>query len=183
MPDESVFGDDTNATPLSKLNVPQVTSNSGRDPLQAPVYSPDVPAPEKQVRFADPPEQQQPPRPLPPPPQQQQQRPQRRRYYRGPPPPHLQQFQQYPPPQHQYAHPQAPSPPLSSKNKLSGLVETYAHRVVVFLIVCLVLYWYGALVRFPYIGDATSTHMTVFGITTVGMLAASMFGIAEFLID
>jgi len=63
------------------------------------------------------------------------------------------------------------------------LVETYAHRVVVFLIVCLVLYWYGALVRFPYIGDATSTHMTVFGITTVGMLAASMFGIAEFLID
>jgi len=55
--------------------------------------------------------------------------------------------------------------------------------VVVFLIVCLVLYWYGALVRFPYIGDATSTHMTVFGITTVGMLAASMFGIAEFLID
>jgi len=187
MPDESVFGDDTNATPLSKLNVPQVTSNSGRDPLQAPVYSPDVPVPEKQVRFADPPEQQHQQRPQPPrpPPPQQQQQP-RQRYYRHPPPPqqpphHLQQFQQYPPPSHpqQQQYPHHPS----SKHKLAGLVDKYARRVAVFLIVCLVLYWYGALVRFPYIGDATSTHMTVFGITTVGLRAGSLFGIAEFFID
>jgi len=54
---------------------------------------------------------------------------------------------------------------------------------MVFVIVCLVLYWYGALIRFPYIGNATSTQMTVFGVTVVGLLAASLYGIGEFLVE
>lgn len=160
MPDDSVFGDDTNATPLTKLNIPQMSSNRNQ-PLDAPVYSPDVPVPEKQVRFADP--QQQPPPPPPP-------RPMQRRFYRPPPPP--------PPP------PQPPALlPEAKQSKFALLVDTYAHRLMVFAVVCLVLYWYQPLIHLPYIGNQTSTHMTVFGITVVAMLGASLYGIGEYLVD
>lgn len=172
MPDESVFGDDTNATPLSKLNVPQMSSNKGQ-PLEAPVYSPDIPQPEqKTVRFADQPPQQ-------PPQQQQMERlPPRSPHPPAPPPAYYDRYYGRP------RHPPRPPPPLEEKrSKFGALVDTYAHRIMVFAVVCLVLYWYGALIQLPYIGNQESTHMTVFGITVVGLLGASMYGVGEYLID
>lgn len=174
MPDESVFGDDTNATPLSKLNVPQMSSNKGQ-PLEAPVYSPDIPQPEqKTVRFADPPSQQQ---QQPPPQQQQMERlPPRSPHPPAPPPAYYDRY--YGRPRHR-----PPLPPEEKRSKFGALVDTYAHRIIVFAVVCLALYWYGALIQLPYIGNQASTHMTVFGITVVGLLGASMYGVGEYLID
>lgn len=185
MPDDSVFGDDTNATPLTKLNVPQVSSNKGQ-PLEAPVYSPDLPQsqqqpqqqrddPAKRVTFADPPEQPQFQQQ-----QQQQQMMRQRQMMQRQRQMQQQQHHMQPPPT---PPPPPPPPPETPRSKFGSFVDTYAHRIMVFVIVCLVLYWYSALVRFPYIGNAMSTQMTVFGITVVGLLAASLYGIGEFLVE
>lgn len=171
MPDDSVFGDDTNATPLTKLNIPQVTTTKGQPPLEPPVYNATVPQP-----------------PPPPPPQQQQEPPMQQReqkhvrfddvpmMYAPPPPPVYEHH-----PRHDPRHDLPPPPSSRRMGKMADFMATYAHRILVFVVVCLCLWWYRPVARLPYLGDGE--HVSILGVGAMGLLASSMYGIGAYLLD
>lgn len=189
MPDDSVFGDDTNATPLTKLNIPQVSSNKGQAPLEPPVYSPHVQQPTQQQPpmqqlQPQPPMQHEPPPPstLPYPTQHMTQpnMPSTGMMMAPHPPMPHQKRVRFDLPDEDMHYPTLPHIPKSRPSKLSRLME-YAHRAIVFVVVTLVLYWYRGFAQLPYMGDGN--RLNVFGILVVALLGSSLYGIGEYMVD
>lgn len=160
----NVFGDDINATPLSKLSLtPKMTSRSDSGGAVAPpVYNPTIEAdekPQKKVRFDDSVERQQ-------------QRIGKRRYYAPSPAAYR------PPP----AAPQQQPAALPKKKRLVELMASYSHLLVVIVLVAAILWYYPKLSAMPYVGGSYGS-LSVFGIALVACSAGGLYGVAEHVID
>lgn len=137
MSDQSVFGDDINSTLVSKLQ-PAVHSKRNDAPLDPPIYNPDPPIEEKQVRFADEQPKQQlrrPPQKRPPP-----RRPPQKRVYYAPlvePPPYIKEPE-----------------PETKASVLSKLIDQYGKHAVIFVLILVCLYMYPRISSVPYMGNA-----------------------------
>lgn len=154
-----VFGDDINATPLSKLTMaPKMTSKSDSAAVTPPVYDPSIPQdpkPKKKVRFDD-------------------------DYIE-----YTQKKKKKSAPAYYYPPPAAPLAPLETtappKKRIVRLLSTYSHLLLVCALVALVLWYYPKLATIPYAGSYGA--LNTFGIALVSCAAAGVYGVAEHVID
>lgn len=165
---ESVFGDDINSTPVSKLQ-PAMHSKKNDAPLDVPVYNPDPPVEEKKVRFEEPPQQRPIPKKRPPPKRPPPRRPPPQRQFREPP------TRQYREPPMYYDPPpvvENPPPVETKMSALSRVINSYGKHAVVFFMIVLCLYMYPKIASIPYFGN--TIRMSWIGILITASGAAGI---------
>lgn len=176
----SMFGDDINSTPISKLQqIPMMTSKSdpGMAPVEPPVYNPTVEDQQRQqqkrVTFAledDVYDEK----------EAKKKRRHRRRHHRD------QQQQQWVPPVPQYypqlAPPPVPPAPVHKTKKILEVMQVYGHRLVVFVMFMVVLWYYRKIASFPYVGGGNG-YVSTMGSVGVALAASGVYGIVESLLD
>lgn len=179
----SIFGDDINSTPISKLQqIPMMTSKSdaGMAPIEPPMYNPTVETQQqKRVTFAEDDDVYDDKRAK-----------KERRHHRKKS--HYQeQQQQWAPPQYypqlqlpQQIQPPPPAPPIQEKKtkKVLELLQVYGHRIVVFVLFIAILWYYRKLASFPYIGTGDG-YINVVGSVGISLAASGIYGIIESLLD
>ena len=171
----SMFGDDINSTPLSKLGigaggggVPSMTVTSRKDepPLAPPMYTADVPG----LSGA-------------PQPQHQQHQPKHVSF-------DTQDYVQEIPGRHQTPRQQPQYRRVSrggggggggKKKKLVAFVSAYAHPLTVAVLMVVVLWYYPQAARLPYASHAG--YLTTLGILGVGVASAVTYGVVEHIVD
>jgi len=180
---DTMFGDDINSTPLTKLQqMPAMSSKNdpgAPGPLEPPVYSPTVqlehpqhsaPPPPKQGRFQDDDlqaDRRQDRR------SRRREREQRDKYrYMMPPPPVYQ------------LHPPAPQqPPPAKSAKLAVLLRSYGHPLLVFALVLVVLWYHPRVAGMPYLGTPEGAGLSTLGKVAAAFCAAGAYGALESLVD
>lgn len=159
----SVFGDDINSTPISKIQLPPVAavqSKGDAPPLQPPIYKPEVATADeqnvqKQVTFDD------------------------TQYVREIPARRKKRSTMQAP-WAQYAD-VPPLPPPPKKNRVLGTLMRFSHHIVVFALFVIALWYHAKLAAMPYIG--TGYALTIPGILAISLAAAGAYGIIESIVD
>jgi hypothetical protein len=175
----SVFGDDINATPVSKLNVPSMVVTSRKDAdaaggkLEMPVYNPDQyntdnSQQNKSVRFDETPSVREIPR---------------REYSNEPPqrqPQRQRQVQRQRQPQPQ------PTPPPRRKRqskKIFRMLARYSHALIVLALVVIALWYHARVVAAAPSFLSNGRELTMLGIAVAGVGTATMYGVVEHVVD
>jgi hypothetical protein len=172
---QSVFGDDINSTPVSKLTMPPqptVQSKAGQPPLEAPVYSPDVPERSRHVTFDD----RDYVREIPAREKSRHRRGSRR--YVAPPQP------QQPVQQPYYdlrPLPPAPPAPRTKLQRAADLLRAWGHQLAVFAIVLAALWNYARMASWPYVGNGAA--LTSLGTVAISLSVAGVYGVIKHVID
>ena len=166
---QTPFGEDINATPLTKLQ-PTVSTKKDMTPLDMPVYNPRIetePAydesepPEKQVRFARPVARRPP----------QQRRPHRR----------IDERKRFQKPTATFRRSIGPPPvsapaPEEKTHKVARFLQDYGGRILVFVLVLLVVFLYQKMIAVPYIGNGQ--RVTFIGSVFLASAASGVWGLA-----
>ena len=189
---DTMFGDDINSTPLTKLQqMPAMSSKNdpgAPGPLEPPVYSPTVqlehpqhpapPPPPKQVRFQDDDLQND---------LQNDRRLQKDRRSRRREREQRKQRDQYrymmpPQPVYQFPPQQQQQPPAKAA-KLAVLLRSYGHPLLVFALVLVVLWYHPRVAGMPYLGAPGGAGLSTLGKVAAAFCAAGAYGALESLVD
>jgi hypothetical protein len=173
--DTGLFGDDINSTPISKLQqIPMMTSKSdpGMVPVEPPVYNPtvDLPQQPKRVTFADESDSDDSKR-------KSKKREKRHRHRHEPQ--IVPQYYMMPPPPPAAA---MPSEPTSKKKRVFEVLQQYGHRLIIFVLVMAVLWYYRKLATFPYVGNGVG-YVSTLGSAGIALAVSGTYGIIESLLD
>jgi len=181
----SVFGDDINATPVSKLNVPSMVVTSRKDAdaaggkLEMPVYNPDQYNTEnKSVRFDETPSVREIPRRE----YSNERQPQPRRRsvdYIQPVP--QRQVQR----QSRHFLPQPTPPPRRKRQskKIFRMLARYSHALIVLALVVIALWYHARVVAAAPSFLSNGRELTMLGIAVAGVGTATMYGVVEHVVD
>ena len=180
----SVFGDDINATPVSKLNVPSMVVTSRKDAdaaggkLEMPVYNPDqyntsqqnksAGFDTKSVRFDETPSV----REIPPRNYSNERQPQPRR-----------QSQPQRQVQRQRQRQRQPQPPPRRTKKIFRMLAQYSHALIVLALVVIALWYHARVVAAAPSFLSNGRELTMLGIAVAGVGTATMYGVVEHVVD
>ena len=80
--------------------------------------------------------------------------------------------------------PPVPQQPIAEKKtkKFFELLHVYGHRLVVFVLFMVVLWYYRKLATFPYIGSDDG-YVNVVGSLGIALAASGIYGVIESLLD
>ena len=174
----SVFGDDINSTPVSKIQLPPMSmssKNDGSGPLQMPVYKPEVDMGDHQRRVSF--DDTQYVREIPGR-RERKHRSSRSRSRRddddGRDGSWGQQMQQM-----------LVQPPVEEKpkrKKIFELAARYGHAFAVFFLTLIVLWYYPRISTMPYMGSGAG-GLSVLGIFGVSFAVSGVYGVVEAIVD
>lgn len=151
----SIFGDDINSTPITKLQ-PMVQTKKDALPVEPPMYDPNPPAPPvpKRVRFEEP----------------EQTRPRSKTKD----PSYANMF-------HQQFAPPPPPPPPPKPRKIVQLFESYGTYMIVFVLVAIALWYAPKISTMPYLG--TGHGLSILGTLALSTAVSTSFGIVSSVMD
>lgn len=170
---DSVFGDDINSTPISKLQ-PMVSSNKGR-PLEVPVYDPSVEQTQTAVK----------PKPKH---KTKKQRTSTKQQKIKTPPDGLYPNGLYPNglypnalyPNALYPAPQ-PTEQTQTRKRLFVYFERYKHQLGVFALVMALLWYLPKLATLPYVGGTPTLSTT--GKAVAALVLAGVYGVYKHIVE
>lgn len=185
---QSMFGDDINATNINSLTMPPHAAMSSKNdigapgPLEPPIYSPSVEIQQqRRVTFDDEPHIQEIPRraDLVADEDRRRDRDRSRRRDRH----SSRRSSRSSSRSRSSSHaPEKMSKKKPKTRRIVQLASEYAHRAVVAALVCIILWYYPKIAALPYVGTGYG-HLRMLAIFGISVAAAGTYGIVESILD